>query len=959
RALGYSMTGHTGARKLFIAEGEGANGKSTLFNLVADVLGDYGWNAPGAMLLAKRGDDGPRNDVAALLGKRFVIASETGEGKRLDETLVKRLTGGDKVTARYLYKEWFEFYPSAKYWWFTNHLPDVRGGDHAIWDRLVRIPFRVRIPESEWIADYHRVLFNAEAAGILAWLVAGCLAWRRNGLQRPAAIQEATAAYRREQDLLAPFLEERCVIDPMARVEKPTLYAAYTAWTDAQHERTLSHKKFSERLLADPKKRFTDGPRTNKARCWTGLRLRSDEDPTPIDEVPRDHNESGNAVIKLNTGAPDATVDDSVTDRDRSQDGISNLSRVKTGVCTPIVTDVTDVTDFEDKSLSRAHAHRGVTEPPVTSVTSVTSNPETASAFASGIIRITTNDALAQVLPDLFAADVLGLDFETTGLDPRSDSLQLVQLATRDRVYLIDPATVDLAALAPLLTTSSSTIVGHNLGFDLGFLHAAGLSIPSGDRIFDTVLASQLIDGGAHPSGAKTADPSDATGRGKKPTMVGYHSLAAVAHRWLGQVIDKTLQVSDWSGPLSDEHIAYAARDAAILLPLRDALDVALAQGGLANVAALEFAALPAVIWLEATGTPVDVAAWSALRDEAAATLAALDAELATVLPCVNVDSPTQLIAALAGLGIAIPNGQEATLRTVVDQHPAVDLVVRRKDAKKRVSTYGDTYLNHVHPTTGRIHANYRLIGAASGRMACSKPNLQNIPREPAYRRCICPSPGRVLIKADYSQIELRIAAQISGDSAMQAAFRAGEDLHTKTARAVLDREPTAEDRQLAKALNFGLLYGMGAERLRAYARDEYGVTLSANEAEQFRQRFFQAYPGLRAWHRAQQEGEVTTYTLIGRPRHGVSQFAEKLNSPVQGTGADILKGAMARLWADRAVVPSAVPVLVVHDEIVCEVDRGEADACATWLTAHMEAAGAAVLTEVPVVVETQIVADW
>ena len=200
---------------------------------------------------------------------------------------------------------------------------------------------------------------------------------------------------------------------------------------------------------------------------------------------------------------------------------------------------------------------------------------------------------LAAALPDLLAADVLGLDVETTGLDPRRDALHLVQLATRDRVYLIDPATVDLAALTPLLRPRTSTIVGHNLGFDLGFLHAAGLPIPSGERLFDTMLASQVHDGGAHPHGAKTADPSGAPGRGGKPARLGYHSLAAVAHRWLGQVLDKTLQTSDWSGPLSDEQLAYAAQDAAMLLPLRDALDAALAADGSPTVAALEFAALP------------------------------------------------------------------------------------------------------------------------------------------------------------------------------------------------------------------------------------------------------------------------------------------------------------------------------------------------------------------------------
>lgn len=151
----------------------------------------------------------------------------------------------------------------------------------------------------------------------------------------------------------------------------------------------------------------------------------------------------------------------------------------------------------------------------------------------------------------------------------------------------------------------------------------------------------------------------------------------------------------------------------------------------------------------------------------------------------------------------------------------------------------------------------------------------------------------------------------------------------------------------------------MGAPRLRSYAASDYGVSLTDAEAEQFRQRFFRTYPGLKAWHRRQPDEVVSTCTLTGRVRHGVSRFTEKLNSPVQGTGADILKGALARLWADRASAPSAAPVLAVHDEIVCEVDHGDAQACASWLTAHMTAAGAAVLVDVPIVVETQIIADW
>jgi DNA polymerase-1 len=578
----------------------------------------------------------------------------------------------------------------------------------------------------------------------------------------------------------------------------------------------------------------------------------------------------------------------------------------------------------------------------------------TLSVLGSDVVWITSNDALTAALPDLLAADVLGLDIETTGLDPRCDSIQLVQLATRDRVYLIDPKVVDLALPTSLLTTGTSTIIGHSLSFEFSFFLAAGLPIPAGKRIFDTMLASQIHDGGAQPPRAKSDNPSG----GKK---IGYHALAAVAYRWLNEVIHKTEQRSDWSRrPLTDEQIAYAAKDAAILLPLHQALNDALKADGLENVAALEFAALPAIVWMESAGVSIDVDAWTALRDEAKTSITALDEKLAIALPDLkNPNSGPQLKAAFKKIGIDLANTDEETFKSLAGQHPAVDLVLQRKLVQKNVSTYGDSYLECVHPITGRIHADYRLIGAASGRMSCSKPNLQNIPRDAAYRRCIRPAPGRVFIKADYSQIELRVAAQISGDTAMQEAFRAGEDLHTATARAVLGREPTKEDRQLAKALNFGLLYGMGAPGLRAYAKDKFGVTLSEQEAEQFRRRFFQTYPGLRAWQLGHRDGEVSTYTLLGRPRHEVSRFTEKLNSPVQGTGADILKGALARLWADRGSVPSAVPVLVVHDEIVVEVDAEDAERADAWLVEHMMAAGADVLPDVPIRVDPQVVADW
>jgi DNA polymerase-1 len=244
--------------------------------------------------------------------------------------------------------------------------------------------------------------------------------------------------------------------------------------------------------------------------------------------------------------------------------------------------------------------------------------------------------------------------------------------------------------------------------------------------------------------------------------------------------------------------------------------------------------------------------------------------------------------------------------------------------------------------------------------MSSADPCLQNIPRAPAYKACFRPPPGRLLVKADYSQIELRIAAELAPDPRMMEAFTRGEDLHELTARQVLGRdEVTKSDRQAAKALNFGLLYGMGAQALRQHAAQNYGVQLSADEAEEARNRFFETYPGLRAWHRRQGNGKGETRTILGRRRLDTSRYTERLNSPVQGSGADGLKAALALLWETRAQAPDAVPVLCVHDEIVVECDLSTAECTQEWLVDAMKRGMQTVLRKVPVEVEATICADW
>jgi DNA polymerase-1 len=323
-------------------------------------------------------------------------------------------------------------------------------------------------------------------------------------------------------------------------------------------------------------------------------------------------------------------------------------------------------------------------------------------------------------------------------------------------------------------------------------------------------------------------------------------------------------------------------------------------------------------------------------------------------------DSPQSVAQAFRDAGLEVEGTDDDTLATI--DHPMAALLRDYRAARKRATTYGPAWLKDSFHG-GRVYAKWLQCGSRAGRMACSGPNLQNLPRDRRYRRCITAPPGRVLVKADYSQIELRIAAKVSGDARMMAAYRDGQDLHTLTARSILGKsDVTRADRQLAKALNFGLIYGAGADTLRTYARTSYGVELTEAEARQHRRAFFATYPGLRRWHaQAGQTGDrvLETRTLAGRRRRNVARFTEKLNSPVQGTGADGLKAALALLWERRDECPGAMPVLAVHDEVVVECDAGQADAVVAWLKQAMLDGMAPLVEPVPVAVEVQVSRTW
>jgi DNA polymerase I len=256
-----------------------------------------------------------------------------------------------------------------------------------------------------------------------------------------------------------------------------------------------------------------------------------------------------------------------------------------------------------------------------------------------------------------------------------------------------------------------------------------------------------------------------------------------------------------------------------------------------------------------------------------------------------------------------------ATNRETLLAHITDEVVIKLfeyRRAANRAQTYGERWLKHSHPATGRVHADYGQLGSRAGRMSCDHPNLQNIPRDPTYRRLFHVPEGSVLVKADYPQIELRLAAVIAQDEIMLKAYLAGEDIHIQTEAGILGLAPgevTPKARQLAKAVNFGLLYGMGASKLQETAWEDYGVRLSEVEAHHHRTRWFELYPGIKHWHERTGEAVnrrhgIDTRTLWGRRRLGVDRYTEALNTPVQGTGADGLKLALVRLFEHRDEVP-------------------------------------------------------
>jgi DNA polymerase-1 len=584
-------------------------------------------------------------------------------------------------------------------------------------------------------------------------------------------------------------------------------------------------------------------------------------------------------------------------------------------------------------------------------------------------LLVTDVAALADLARALAAARRIAFDTETTGTDPHSAELVGLAVAWQSPTSEISSAYIPLrhpdvpqlpweavrGALGLVFADARIPKVAHNASYDLAILNRCGLSVAGG--LIDTMIAAWLNEPGSRALGLK-----DLAWSRLKVEMTPITALIGSGKSQI--TMDRVPAAAAAS---------YAAADAATTLRLAELLLPELAEKGLTSLFLdVEMPLVPVLVAMESAGVRLDVPYLKQMSVELTGRLRQLEKEIQQIAGyAFNVNSTQQLSDVLFGkLGLAaegLKKTQAGTYSTAADvleglrgKHAIVDLILEQRQLSKLLSTYVDALPGMVNPRTGRLHTSFNQTGAETGRLSSSNPNLQNIPvrteigRE--IRRAFVAEERWQLLSADYSQVELRILAHVSGDANLLAAFARGEDIHASAAAAVygvpLDQVTKAQ-RGVAKMMNFATSYGVSA----------YGLAqrtgLSRSEAEQFMERYFSTYPGVKRYldeTRALARARGYVETLLGRRRYfpvlrttasgsqayAIRQAAERaaINHPIQGTAADIIKIAMIRLFrALNAGGYRSRLILQVHDELVLEVPPDELPAVARLVKETMEAA--------------------
>ncbi len=577
-------------------------------------------------------------------------------------------------------------------------------------------------------------------------------------------------------------------------------------------------------------------------------------------------------------------------------------------------------------------------------------------------VQLVNNAAVLERLQAaLSAAPVISFDTETTSTDPMRGEIVGISLAVKEGEGWYIPlghltgepqlaVETVIEALRPAMTDPGKPKIGQNLKYDA--LVLARLGLDAAPLTFDTLLARWLVDPASHSLGLK--DMAE--------------DLLGIQMTHIEELIGKGKNQRSMAEVAVSEAAPYAAADAEVCLRLMPLLEQELRERNVLSVfSELEMPLTPVLAAMEREGIGLDVDFLREMSVVLTRRMVELEKQIIQQVGySFNLNSTQQLSKALfetlklqpPGRNKKTASGHFSTAADVLEDlrgiHPVIESILEYRELAKLKSTYLDALPLQINPQTGRVHTSFNQTGSVTGRLASSDPNLQNIPTRTEIgqqvRKAFIAAPDKLLLSVDYSQIELRIVAHLSGDENMLAAFHAGEDIHAATAAAIYGEgvaQVTKEQRRHAKAINFGLIYGMSSFGLSRTT----GLTLG--EAENFTRAYFENFPGVKAYldglrQQAARIGYVET--MLGRRRYFPNlrnitninlknrEEREAINAPIQGTAADIMKIAMIRLPAALQAAKLASRILLqVHDELLLECPVDELERAAAVVREVME----------------------
>ncbi len=508
------------------------------------------------------------------------------------------------------------------------------------------------------------------------------------------------------------------------------------------------------------------------------------------------------------------------------------------------------------------------------------------------------------------------------------------------------PKIEDRSSLERLMSNCRLLKVGHNLKFDVLMLEAEGIMVRG--PVMCTMLGIEVLKAGATRQA----------------------SLQFIARDLLNIRLNKSEQKSNWSGSLSATQLQYAANDAGILIEIIARLQQRLDEAGLTRIAILEYCCLLPIIEMQKQGIYLDRDRWQKVRQTYQTQRDKLVGEIYKELGRLfNITSSQQLLAALQGYGIELKSTNSNVLIEWVREYPIVAKIIKYRSINTIINTFLKGFESHIQ-SDGRLRGNWWQIGTRTGRTSCHEPNLSNIPKIPKIRNCFAAIDGYVLVDADYSQIELRLAAKRMHVPTLINAFRNGQDIHALTGSYIYNCEIeklTPQQRKLGKILNLGLIYGMGAEKFRLNAAKKFSVYLTAARSKELREMFFTLYPEIEQYHqlcrRSWQQGQQQASSTLGRVNIWSSKspkLNQIINYPIQADCADILKQAISNWYLECLHQKlDAYLVLTAYDQLVIEVREEQVDYAAEILEKVMIEAGQDLLSPVPVVVDLKIGKYW